>query len=92
MWSFSNTIAEGAVTKTVGVASVPQDEMALDIGPETLDIFRNAIHSAGTIVWNGPMGVFEIKEFQQGTYALAIAVAQSTGFSLVGGGDSIGCG
>ena len=85
----AKTMEQGAITRTVDVASVPEDEMALDIGPETVDAFRRAIQGAGTIVWNGPMGVFEIKEFQSGTNELAMAVAGSTGYSLVGGGDSI---
>ncbi|MEW6348368.1 MAG: phosphoglycerate kinase [Thermodesulfobacteriota bacterium] len=85
----AKTIEEGAQSKVVDVASVPGDEMALDIGPKTIGVFREAIGQAGTIVWNGPMGVFEIEAFRKGTTELAVAVAEAPGFSLVGGGDSI---
>jgi phosphoglycerate kinase len=61
----------------------------LDIGPETCTAFEQEIASAGTIVWNGPMGVFEMKPFSAGTMRIAHAVAAAKGFSLVGGGDSI---
>ncbi len=85
----AKTMEEGAESKVVDVGSVPPDEMALDIGPRTITTFRNAILHAGTIVWNGPMGVFEIEAFRKGTNELAIAVAEGPGFSVVGGGDSI---
>jgi phosphoglycerate kinase len=66
--------------------------MALDIGPKSIEAFRAAILGSKTILWNGPMGVFEMKPFQQGTIAIANAVAEATqkgAFSLVGGGDSV---
>ncbi len=78
-----------ARTAVVTVESIPKNEMALDIGPETVERFSGEIHRAGTIVWNGPMGVFEIQAFQRGTMEIAQAVASAPGFSLVGGGDTI---
>lgn len=79
----------GASTKIVDLGEVPRGEMALDIGPKTIEAFRKPIEDAGTIVWNGPMGVFEIDVFKQGTMEIARAVASGRGFSLVGGGDSV---
>ncbi len=68
---------------------IPSDWICLDIGPETVKIFSEEIKSAKTIVWNGPMGVFEMEPFSQGTFAIAKAVAGSSAFSIVGGGDSV---
>lgn len=65
------------------------ERMILDIGPETQRMFIEKIQGAGTIVWNGPMGVFEVPPFDEGTRAIAAAVATADGFSVVGGGDSI---
>ncbi|OQY50024.1 MAG: phosphoglycerate kinase [Desulfobacteraceae bacterium 4572_89] len=62
--------------------------MGLDIGPETAAMFSEAVGEAGTIVWNGPMGVFEMAPFREGTQAVADAVAASSAFSIVGGGDT----
>ena len=68
---------------------IPSDWTCLDIGPETVKVFSEEIQSAKTIVWNGPMGVFEMEPFSQGTFAIAKAVAGSSAFSIVGGGDSV---
>jgi phosphoglycerate kinase len=68
---------------------IPSDWLCLDIGPETVKAFSEEIKSAKTIVWNGPMGVFEMEPFSQGTFAIARAVAESSAFSIVGGGDSV---
>ncbi len=68
---------------------IPSDWVCLDIGPESVKIFSEEIKGAKTIVWNGPMGVFEIEPFSQGTFAIAKAVADSSAFSIVGGGDSV---
>jgi len=68
---------------------IPSDWVCLDIGPETVKAFSNEIKSAKTIVWNGPMGVFEMEPFSEGTFAIARAVAGSSAFSIVGGGDSV---
>jgi len=71
------------------VGGTEENEVILDIGPETRELFSTIIKRAKTIAWNGPMGFFEIEEFAQGTKAVAEAVAQNKGFSLVGGGETI---
>ena len=79
-------------TKTVSVSATPEGWMGLDIGPKTIDTYRQKIASAKTIVWNGPMGVFEMPAFAKGTLEVAKAVAAATGSgatSIVGGGDSV---
>ena len=70
------------------VDRTPADRMGLDIGPETVRRYLEVIRRAKTIVWNGPMGVFENPKFAEGTFAIARAVADSGAFSIVGGGDS----
>lgn len=67
---------------------IPEDEMGLDIGPQTLKNYAAALHEAGTIFWNGPMGVFENAAFAKGTFGVAKAIAESSGVKIVGGGDS----
>jgi phosphoglycerate kinase len=79
----------GAHAAVVEVEAIPKIEMALDIGPKTVKRFTEEVRKAGTIVWNGPMGVFEIEAFKRGTMEIAQAVAAAPGFSLVGGGDTI---
>jgi len=85
-------IAEGndpkAVTKIVPVQEIDPHWMGLDIGPATITLFREVLEDAKTIVWNGPMGVFEIDAFSRGTFALAHAVAGSHALTIVGGGDT----
>lgn len=78
--------AKKQVVKNEGI---PSDWLCLDIGPETVRNFSVEIKGARTIVWNGPMGVFEMEPFSQGTFAIARAVADSSAFSIVGGGDSV---
>jgi phosphoglycerate kinase len=78
-----------ASRKIVRNDSIPQNWICLDIGPETVKTFSEEIEKAKTLFWNGPMGVFEMEPFSQGTYAIARAVANSSAFSIVGGGDSI---
>jgi phosphoglycerate kinase len=81
--------AEGAETRTSEGENVPAGWRALDIGPRTRALFSEALSSARTVVWNGPMGYFELPEFAEGTAAVARAVAECSGFTLVGGGDSV---
>ncbi|MDZ4802244.1 MAG: phosphoglycerate kinase [Bryobacteraceae bacterium] len=69
-------------------ATIPADQMALDIGPETVEEYRSILAAAKTIIWNGPMGVFEQPPFDRGTVELAKVVAESGAISIVGGGDS----
>jgi len=80
-----------AVAQQIGEAQpIPADKMALDIGPKTIELFSDAISEARTIVWNGPMGVFEVPGFSKGTFEVARAVADNGGAtSIVGGGDSV---
>ena len=75
--------------KVVSNGEIPREWVAMDIGPETVRIFSEEIRGAKTIVWNGPMGVFEMEPFAQGTVAIARAIAQSKAFSIVGGGDTV---
>lgn len=88
----ADAFAENANTDQCAADVVPDGWMALDIGPDSCNTFRDAILRSKTLLWNGPMGVFEMKPFQQGTIAIAKAVAEATdkgAFSLVGGGDSV---
>ena len=70
-------------------ADVDEDDMIFDIGPATATRYAKALHAAGTIVWNGPVGVFEFASFENGTRAVAEAIASSQGFSIAGGGDTL---
>jgi len=72
-----------------GVHDVRSDEMILDIGPDTADRFSELVQTAGTIIWNGPLGVFEFEQFGEGTRAISLAIARSKAFSLAGGGDTL---
>lgn len=74
--------------KVVKVSEIPADWMGMDIGPETIKLFSDAVKSAATVVWNGPMGVFEFDAFAHGTEAMAKALAESGAVTIVGGGDS----
>jgi phosphoglycerate kinase len=71
------------------VGQVRRDEMILDIGPDTADRYSALLQSAGTTIWNGPVGVFEFDQFGEGTRAIAVGVARSKAFSLAGGGDTL---
>jgi len=74
--------------KTVKIDNIPNDMMGLDIGEKSIELFSNIIKEAKTVVWNGPMGVFEMENFAKGTYAIAKAMAESEAVTIVGGGDS----
>ena len=74
--------------KTVNIESIPEDMMGMDIGEETINLFSKEIKDAKTVVWNGPMGVFEMENFKKGTDAIAKAMAESNSITIVGGGDS----
>jgi len=82
---FSDT----AIATIKKVADVEADDLILDIGPDTAKQYAEIIKSAGTIVWNGPVGVFEIEQFSHGTQTLATAIAESSAFSIAGGGDTL---
>jgi phosphoglycerate kinase len=82
-------IADDAPTRIVPADEIDDDLMGLDIGPETLAEFAATITGTGTILWNGPMGVFESKPFSLGTLGIAQAIAASDAYSVVGGGDSL---
>jgi len=82
---FSDT----AIATIKKVADVEDDDLILDIGPDTAKLYAELIKSAGTIVWNGPVGVFEIEQFSHGTQTLATAIAESSAFSIAGGGDTL---
>ncbi len=75
--------------KVMPVGPVPDGWAIVDIGPETVSAYAKALHGAGTVVWNGPMGVFEMPNFAVGTFGVAKAVAESGAVSIVGGGDSV---
>ena len=75
-------------TQVVNVGDGPGGWQVLDIGPRTLEAFSNTVRKAGTVFWNGPMGVFELAPFAAGTVGLAKAIAESDAVSIVGGGDS----
>ncbi|MFZ9652299.1 MAG: phosphoglycerate kinase [Steroidobacteraceae bacterium] len=81
--------AAEAPSRTCGVDAVQADEMILDIGPETARLQGDRLQAAGTILWNGPVGVFEFDRFAGGTRALARAIASSPAYSLAGGGDTL---
>ncbi len=74
--------------EVVPTDAIPADMEGVDIGPETQKLYRDEILKAKRVVWNGPMGIFEIPEFAEGTRAIAQAVADSDSLSLIGGGDS----
>ena len=83
----TSELKDGAEAEVV--EAIPDDKMAVDIGPKTIEAYQSVIATAKTIIWNGPMGVFEIPPFHKGTVAIAQAVADSGAISVVGGGDSV---
>jgi len=81
--------AENAEAETKAVADVQDDDMIFDIGPKTAEKLAEILKNAGTIVWNGPVGVFEFNQFGEGTKEIAMAIAESDAFSIAGGGDTL---
>jgi phosphoglycerate kinase len=81
--------AADAQIKVARIDEIPKEYMGLDIGPATISIFSDALKDVKTIVWNGPLGMFEIEAFSKGTFAMAKAVADSGALSIVGGGDIV---
>ena len=84
----ADSFSADAESKTVPTRNMPEGMMGLDIGPQSVEKFSRFIAGAGTVVWNGPMGVFEFEKFAGGTKAIAKAVAESDAVSIIGGGDS----
>ncbi len=82
-------LTEDAPRRTVDATAVPDDQAIYDIGPRTVERYRGLLDGAKTVVWNGPMGVFEVAPFAAGTQAIAEAVATCCAFTIVGGGDSV---
>jgi len=78
-----------AERRVVSADDIPADFMGVDIGPKTRELFVNEIRGAGTVIWNGPMGVFEMENFAHGTLAIANAAAECPGITIIGGGDSV---
>ena len=88
----ADEFSDNANTKIANINEIPENWMGLDIAEKSIELFENIIHSSKLILWNGPMGVFEMDAFQKGTLSIAIAVAEATkngAFSLIGGGDSV---
>jgi phosphoglycerate kinase len=84
----ADAFAADAHEKIMDVGDVPAGWRILDIGPRTVEAFSDIIKRAGTVVWNGPMGVFEFEKFAKGTFEVAKAISESDAIGIVGGGDS----
>ena len=84
----SNEFAENAEYKTINSDEFPDGWMGMDIGPKSVELFCNAVKDAGTVIWNGPMGVFENPTLAKGTIAVAKALAETDATTIIGGGDS----
>jgi phosphoglycerate kinase len=84
----ATAFAADASFDTVPASEIPADRLGLDIGPQSVALFAEAISTAKTVFWNGPMGVFELAPFAAGTRGVAEAITKIDGFSVVGGGDS----
>ncbi|TCW39081.1 phosphoglycerate kinase [Laceyella sacchari] len=77
-----------SIVKTVSIDQIPEDLEAVDIGPKTRELFADVVKASQLVIWNGPMGVFEFEQFAKGTNAVAQALAESTAYTIIGGGDS----
>ncbi len=84
----SDTLSSDADYETVSIKDIPNDKMIVDIGPDTVKLCKDIIKEVKTIVWNGPVGAFEIEPFSRGTFELAKAVGSSSALSIIGGGDT----
>ena len=84
-----SAFSEDCESKVIDSDDIPDGWMGMDIGPKSIKLFSDAIKGAGTVIWNGPMGVFEFKQFAEGTFEIAKAVAESGAISIIGGGDSV---
>jgi phosphoglycerate kinase len=85
----TDKVAEGGSTEIVDASTVPADRAIVDIGPKAVAAYSKALEGAGTVLWNGPMGVFEIPAFAEGTRAIAQALADSPATTVIGGGESV---
>ncbi len=85
----TDKVAEGATGEVVDAAAVPTDRAIVDIGPKAIAAYSAALDGAGTVLWNGPMGVFEIAAFAAGTRAIAQVLAESSAITVIGGGESV---
>ena len=84
----ANEFSKDADTKVVDIDAIPSDWMGLDIGPKTATNYAEVIKESKLIIWNGPMGVFEMEKFANGTKTVADAMAATEGYTIIGGGDS----
>ena len=85
---FADAFAADAKSQVVPAGEIPDGWMGLDIGPKTVELYTSAVADAGTVIWNGPMGVFEFPAFAKGTEAVAEALSKTDAITIVGGGDS----
>jgi hypothetical protein len=85
----ADKFAADANTKIVSVDNIPDGWMGLDIGPDSVKAFQKELNECKTVIWNGPMGVFEMDAFAKGTFAIAETLAKMDGITIIGGGDSV---
>lgn len=85
----ASELKEGVDTQTVPTDEIPSETMGLDVGPATVEAFNKKLEGAKTVIWNGPLGVFELDQFAKGTLGVGEAVAHCGAFTLIGGGDSV---
>lgn len=84
----ADEFSESANTKVVGLSEIPSDWQSLDIGPKTVELYKQVINDSKIVIWNGPMGVFEMDKFANGTNGIAEAMAETNATTIIGGGDS----